>query len=283
MNLKDLTIYQLKLCVTLPQMGIKSGSSFYYSIKDIDLVTVAKCLRCSASGKCPNVYVDCNWIANYCGKCDGSYVKKTMEILKILAKAGFSVYPIFDGDKRHHSKVASITRSLRQEMNNIDVLKLRTLGMSISASLKSCSEDDKDKEKGKLRDIEKQLSSAENSISYPFPRNFFDLFVEEFKKKGYNNTEMSGGIVHAPIQCVFQADTLICKAVKSKICDLVFANDTDFGFLTGGKILQVSSFKVIGRNPLLKILHGITISSPCYELMKKFKKSVPEKKKTKYK
>ena len=89
---------------------------------------------------------------------------------------------------------------------------------------------------------------------------------------------MSGGIVHAPIQCVFQADTLICKAVKSKICDLVFANDTDFGFLTGGKILQVSSFKVIGRNPLLKTLHGITISSPCYELMKKFKKSVPEKK-----
>ena len=78
MNSKDLIIYQLKLCVTLPQMGIKSGSSFYYSIKDIDLVTVAKYLRCSASGKCPNVYVDCNWIANYCGKCDGSYVKKTM-------------------------------------------------------------------------------------------------------------------------------------------------------------------------------------------------------------
>ena len=100
-----------------------------------------------------------------------------------MAKAGFSVYPIFDGNKRHHSKVASITRSLRQEMNNIDVLKLRTMGMSISASLKSCSEDDKEKEKGKLRDIEKQLSSAENSISHPFPSNFFDLFVEEFKKK----------------------------------------------------------------------------------------------------
>ena len=89
---------------------------------------------------------------------------------------------------------------------------------------------------------------------------------------------MSGGLIHTPIKCEFQADTFICKAVTSQICDLVIANDTDFGFLAAGRILQVSSFRVMGRTSSVKTLHAITISSPCYELIANFKNAVPEKK-----
>ena len=65
----------------------------------------------------PTIYVDSNWVAHTFGRNDGNYIKKTIMFLNALAYAGFDVYPIVDGKVRHHSKISSITRKLKGELD----------------------------------------------------------------------------------------------------------------------------------------------------------------------
>ena len=57
--------------------------------------------------------VDCNWVAYNLGgmvKQPDKAVSLTCNFLEVLARSGFRVTPICDGDLRHHSKRASIER-----------------------------------------------------------------------------------------------------------------------------------------------------------------------------
>ena len=124
----------------------------------------------------PTIYVDCNWLAHTFGKNGGNYIKKTIMFLNALAYAGFDVYPIVDGKFRHHSKISSITRKLKWELNRINVHKLRTKTLTLSAKLRDLPlkrQIDVRKEQEK---IEKELTSAEKVLQYPFPINFMSCF-----------------------------------------------------------------------------------------------------------
>ena len=105
-------------------MGISGGSSFYHSIKNLGLVDLVKVCRHESGAANPTIYIDCNWVANYVGRSRGEFVEKTIDIFHILSKIGFLVYPVVDGDVRHHSKRISVgERSLKREIARIDVKK----------------------------------------------------------------------------------------------------------------------------------------------------------------
>ena len=68
--------------------------------------------------------------------------KKTVDSIYVLSHAGFKVVPVVDGTERHHSKVSTFTRRLERELDRVDVLKLRTRALSLSAQLedRDCEE-----------------------------------------------------------------------------------------------------------------------------------------------
>ena len=123
-------------------MGVSGGSSFLFRIENASISDVVGALRILKQTVTPVVYVDCNWVAHYLGKSNGCYVSKTVDTLYILAHAGFKVVPVVDGAKRHHSKVASITRNLERELNQIDVLKLCTKALSLNGKLKNATSEE---------------------------------------------------------------------------------------------------------------------------------------------
>ena len=89
-------------------MGISGGGNFYHTVKGIelyDLMTISKKISGSQN---PSIYIDCNWVAHFVGRTRGDYIQKTVDIFHILARVGFLVYPIVDGDIRHHSKQISV-------------------------------------------------------------------------------------------------------------------------------------------------------------------------------
>ena len=78
-------------------MGIQSGSSFYHHVKYLHIAEVIVLIQKISSTPHPNVYVDCNWVAQYLARNDGNYVAKTVSFISVLAQSGFNVYPVVDG------------------------------------------------------------------------------------------------------------------------------------------------------------------------------------------
>ena len=102
-------------------MGIQSGASFYHHVKHLHIADLIILVQKLSSTTHPNVYVDCNWVAHYLAQNDGNHIAQTISFLSVLAQAGFNVYPVVDGKKRHGSKIASITRKLKKEISCIDI------------------------------------------------------------------------------------------------------------------------------------------------------------------
>ena len=79
----------------------------------------------------PTIYIDCNWVANLLARVNGDYVRKTVDVFSILSGLGFIVYPVLDGDDRHHIKRESVgERSLRTELAIINVRKKRVKALA---------------------------------------------------------------------------------------------------------------------------------------------------------
>ena len=113
-------------------MGIAGGNNFYHSIKHLELCDVIKacriqsaCTNIRSACTIPSIYIDCNWVGNYLGRSRGNYVRNTVEVIHIFSKVGFLVYPVIDGDVRHHTKQVSVgSRKLDREIARVDVLKI---------------------------------------------------------------------------------------------------------------------------------------------------------------
>ena len=93
---------------------------------------------CQKKSNTPNpiISVDCNWVANFLGRTQDDYVWKTVDRLAIFSILGFHVYPIIDEDIRHHSKMVSVgKRSLQREIANLNVMKNRSMALTITAMI----------------------------------------------------------------------------------------------------------------------------------------------------
>ena len=117
-------------------MGVKGGCSFYYKVVNLNANELITVFRKISNSAVPVIYVDCNWVANYLGRTDGSYVRKTVDLLYVLAACGFMVAPVVDGYCQHESKVATATRKLERELDRIDVMKLCAQALSLTSQLK---------------------------------------------------------------------------------------------------------------------------------------------------
>ena len=131
-------------------MGIKGGMSYYYSIKNLQLTNVLSITRKESQSPNPNIFVDCNWVAHRLCYKQGDYMKKMVDLLSILSRAGFVVHPIVDGDTRHHSKLVSYgERTLGKETARVNVQSNRVKALALTAKILSrsneLSADDKQK------------------------------------------------------------------------------------------------------------------------------------------
>ena len=142
------------------------------------------------------------------------------------------------------------SRSLTKELARVNVQKNRILALSITAKLNSkknqLSSNEIDDLKSQRTQLEKLLSSSEKLISYPFPTTFYSDLIDEISGTNLFLVNDVGGKVLKPIKARFQANTYIVKRLIDGGTTLSVANDTDFAFLGGKNILQLSTFKLRG-------------------------------------
>ena len=111
------------------------------------------------------------------------------------------------------------------------------------------------------------MKSAERLLLFPFPQQFYSELIDDFECSAMHITLNNGCKIHTPIEALFQSDTLIYKAVLDGHCHLAVGNDTDFGFLCGKNILQVSGFKLVGRTKGALTINDISIITPSSMLL----------------
>ena len=85
-------------------------------------------------------------------------------------------------------------------------------------------------------------------ISHPFPKQFFQLLVDEIFNINLLLVNNIGGKIVFPLKARFQADTCIVKALITSRTSIYVANNTDFAFLGGHNILKLSYFKLRGKS-----------------------------------
>ena len=110
--------------------------------------------------------------------------------------------------------------------------------------------------------MEKSLKVAKKMISFPFPKNFYSDLVDKLSATNLLLFNDIGGKVIHPVKARFQADSLIVRQIFNGESTLCLANDTDYGFMGGSKVLQVSSFKLQGMTQESKSIININIITP---------------------
>jgi hypothetical protein len=116
-------------------MGIKSASSLLYPIKGLSVKSIKDIInniyfkddesRDTIIHKKYLIDVDCNWVACHLGATNSpdEAASITCDFLEALSQYGFVVTPICDGERRHHSKRATVDRIAKREK-----LKAKTIG-----------------------------------------------------------------------------------------------------------------------------------------------------------
>ena len=105
-------------------MGITGGMTFYHSVKGIQMKELISIYHRISGSVNPTIYIDCNWVANYLGRQNRDYARKTVYVLSILSVLGFIVHPVIDGNIMHRSKQVSVgERSLCKELAMITAKK----------------------------------------------------------------------------------------------------------------------------------------------------------------
>ena len=114
------------------------------------------------------------WIAIGCViilAADGFNVRKTADLLCVLARSGFGVVPVLDRDYRYGSKVSSVTITLDRELSGIDLMNLRYQALEIPSRLNNGKADDTERFLKERIVLDMKLTIVERVISFHFPMN----------------------------------------------------------------------------------------------------------------
>jgi hypothetical protein len=234
-------------------MGILNGSKCLFTISDLSLDHIKEIAKriSGVNGRHdghPRIFVDASWLerkkTNRCG-----------EIIGVLKATGFDVTVVFDPKSRHHSKVASISRSGKREKARLDAYSARFEAKLVSNQLvnESCTNDERIELEKKLEGLHAKAKKNENaSISALLSPTFVDDLTEQLSQLPENS-------YGCQVNCLtgrYQADSVISRYVQSGECDIVFSPDSDFSFLGGEKCLQICDFKLTKSN-----LSGFVVKS----------------------
>ena len=161
---------------------------------------------CQKKSNTPNpiISVDCNWVANFLGRTQDDYVWKTVDRLAIFSILGFHVYPIIDEDIRHHSKMVSVgKRSLQREIANLNVMKNRSMALTITAMINDTVDTKKRRTWIPAIFLEKSLISSERLIPNPFPTSFYNDIIHALSTTTLMSPNDVGGRVCFPVKARF--------------------------------------------------------------------------------
>ncbi|MGH7954337.1 MAG: hypothetical protein ACREOZ_00075, partial [Gloeomargaritales cyanobacterium] len=183
-----------------------------------------------------------------------SYLPSTSLISSIITV-------VCDGDKRHHSKRASIERIAAREGARIDSIIMRGELMPVAEELQNgnCSDVEKVEQTAKKDKLVKAVKGAEDRSS----AQLLDDFVPKLRHAAESATTCKNEKQVATIsfvQAIFQADAMIAYRCIHGDTDIIMSPDSDFAMLGGVHCIAVKTFIYTVRNP---VISKIVVASGC--------------------
>ena len=222
-------------------MGVLNGLKCLFSLNSLSLDHVKQIAKRMAivNGRDdghPRIFVDESWF-------ERKKPNRCADIIGILKAAGFDVTVVFDPPSRHHSKVASISRSGKREKARLEAYSARFEAKLVSNQLMTGlnSNDERVVLEKKLEELHAKAKRNENaSVGSLLTPTFVQDLTEQLTKLADNNY----GCQVNWLTGSYQADSVISSYVESGGCDIVLSPDSDFSFVGGAKCLQICDFKL---------------------------------------
>ena len=245
-------------------MGILSGNIITHLIKRLsvrDVKDSIKIIRQCGENESEHLRldVDISWIVFKIGankKPPQEAVTLVCDFLQTLAKYGFVVTPICDGEIRHHSKRASTDCVSKREKDRVKATVSRLQLLNIGQQINNTNDvNEKERLKTRQAELNKVITTLENKVAkngHTLPPSFaVDLDTELATRDLYDIVNDNYGKIHRVKVGLFQADSLIAKRAIEGRSDAIVAADADFFVSVGPSCLLIKNFeykRARGRN-----------------------------------
>ena len=233
-------------------MGLKSAKSLTFNIKKLNIRAIKdtiKTIRNPADLSFFKIDVDCNWVAFKlgCGKKPQEAASKTADFIQCLSSCGFIVTPICDGERRHHSKRASIERVAKYEKDRTMASITRLQLLATSTQLReetNLNTEEREELKNRQKELNKLVGKLEAKVENTgLYRSFASDLEAELEIRDAFSDQMSH---HGKVQPVkvglYQADALIAKRAIDGLSHMIFGADTDFFVSIGPSCILIKDF-----------------------------------------
>ena len=226
-------------------MGVLNGSKCLFTLKDLSLDHVRQVAKRMAgvNGRDdghPRIFVDASWL-------ERKKANRCADIIGILKAAGFDVTVVFDPPSRHHSKVASISRTGKRKKAWLEAYSARFEAKMVSNQLMigSLTNDERVTLEKTLEDLHAKAKRNGNaSVSSLLSPTFVPDLIDQLRKLAEN----AYGCQVNWVTGSYQADSIISSHVESGLCDIVLSPDSIFSFVGRAKCLQTCDFKLTNTN-----------------------------------
>lgn len=191
-------------------MGILSGNIITHLIKRLSVRDVKDSIKIIRQRGAENesehlrLDVDISWIVFKIGankKPPQEAVTLVCDFLQTLAKYGFVVTPICDGEIRHHSKRASTDRVSKREKDRVKATVSRLQLLNIGQQINNTNDvNEKERLKTRQAELNKVITTLENKVAkngHTLPPSFaVDLDTELATRDLYDIVNDNYGKIH---------------------------------------------------------------------------------------
>ena len=242
-------------------MGIKGAHkqlSYCLLSVTIDEIESIGRLRCVTNlminnhrSKKPILDVDVSWIYRRFASQGKDALDCTIRLCLVFVKIGFIVVLVCDGSVRHHTKRATIARSINSYKNQIDILEKKNELMKIADKRRQSNSvverETLEKEELLLSDQIKRKESSFQHKTVDVGKSLFDDIKDIIAALDDELIGEKGGSITV-CQAIFQADSVIASRCNKRISDLVLGSDTDLSAHCGSLCLGIKEFKFVDNN-----------------------------------
>lgn len=245
------------ISLSIVTMGITGGhKALTYCLTNVTLdeLNTICCMRRDDSvkagvqrGNKPTIDVDVSWVIRRFASIGKDAISNTLRLCFEFVRIGFVVVLVCDGSIRHHTKRATIKRSIQRYKSQITILEKRKRLMIISDlrtntdSVSTINElnDEEEKLSNSIKRAEAALQSSPlvdvGQSLYDELRNLIESFTDDMIGD-------RGGVMTV-CQAKYQADSVLAYRCNAGINDVVLGNDTDLAVHCGKKCFAIKDFK----------------------------------------
>jgi hypothetical protein len=205
----------------------------------------------------PTMDVDVSWvICRSSFKTMTSQIHHVMKLVDVFTKNGICVVLVCDGDKRYHTKQATIHRRGLVYKNKVK-LYFPDAKLSVTVILLQNQEELLKKSKWFEPILQANNADVGNSL--------VELILLEVQKYNKKHESLQNKVIF--LQAVMQADNTIAYRFMNGIADLALMSDMDFRAMVGELCLSIAQYAVAeGKNRNTTIDH-ITLYTPSYNVI----------------